>query len=200
MVSEIAAGALSVVLLLLVVFWMRRVLLRAADAAWRPPNLQGAELIYVERAFKSRSLIQLVARVDRAYRQPNGFLVLVEFKTRRVNRTYFSDIIELSAQRLAVEAQTGERVDDYGYVLVQAERRSAKVPHRVRLLPVHEVIALARRREAILTGNSLPQFTRYADLCRQCAFEQECRADPTIRRSPMGKIGLAAIRPPRGAR
>lgn len=52
---------------------------------------------------------QLVARVDRGYRGRNGLITLVELKTRRRDR-YLSEVIALSAQRVALAGETGEPV------------------------------------------------------------------------------------------
>jgi hypothetical protein len=184
--GDIASAALAVVLLVLVVRWIWRVRVHCAERAWRPPELEDAELFYVERPFRIRTPIRLVARVDRGYRQPDGSIVLLEFKSRPTSRVYFSDVIELSAQRLAVAAQTGTRVACYAYVLVYKVPSGHRVPHRVNLLPADEVIALARRREAILAKTLLPQCTHAKRLCAGCAFESPCKRMP---RMPPGTTG-----------
>lgn len=182
--SEVASAALIGVVLCLVLFrWIRRVQLIAAERAWRPLELQEADLVYVERMFRARTPLRLVARVDRGYRQQDGCIVLVELKTRRTNRAYFSDIIELSAQRIAVEAQTGKRVARHAYVLIQQVPSGCKVPHRVDLLPTDDVIALAQRREAILTRASVPRCARAESVCAECAFEKPCKRMPHDRYS-----------------
>jgi len=76
--------------------------------------------------------VLIVAKCDRGYRTKKGVIVLVELKTRHVNRTCLSDIIELSAQRFAMQMQTGEDVAEYGHVLVQHPRSRAKFLRRVR--------------------------------------------------------------------
>jgi CRISPR-associated exonuclease Cas4 len=103
----------------------------------------------------------------------------VELKTRSIPRAYLSDVIELSAQRLALEAQTGEWVDDCAYVVVQVSRRAVKIPRMVRLLAREEVIGLANKRELIVAGAVAPRYTRTTALCAHCAFRRECRpAEP----------------------
>lgn len=174
--SELASFALvAVVLLLALVRWIRRVRLVAAERAWRPLGLQNAELVYVERVFRTRWPIRLVARVDRGYRQPDGSIVLVELKIRRANRAYFSDAIELSAQRVAIEGQTAGRVDDYGYVLIQQPGSRRRIALRVKLLMNEEVIALAKRREAILASPDSAEYVRVPGLCKECAFVSKCK-------------------------
>jgi hypothetical protein len=147
--SELAAGVLAVVILWVLACWIRRIRIHA-DRSWLPPDLQDAKLIYVERLFRATQPVPLVARLDRAYRRPNGVIVLVELKTRMIDRPHLSDVIELSAQRFALEAQTKDRVSDHGYVVVQRPTRQTKTAHRVRLLTGEEVMALIKRREAIL--------------------------------------------------
>ena len=147
----------------------------AVDRAWLPGELKDAELVYSERSFRATRPLRLVARVDRAYRRLDGRIVLVELKTRTVARAYLSDVIELSAQRLALEAQTGERVDNCAYVVVQVNRHAAKIPRMVRLLAREEVIALAKRRDMILAGEVAPNCTRSTGLCVHCAFRRPCR-------------------------
>jgi hypothetical protein len=67
------------------------------------PVLRDAELFCVESQFRSKSRWPIVARVDRAYRLPSGLVVLVELKTRSTPAVRTSDVIQLSAQRVAVE-------------------------------------------------------------------------------------------------
>lgn len=172
--SESALLALAGVALLVLLRWTRRIHLSRLEKAWLPPELHEAALIYREQVFRVRSPMLVVAKVDRGYRTGNGIIVLVEFKTRRVNRPYRSDIIELSAQRLAVQAQTGAEVADYGYVVIMLTLGGRKRAHRVNLMSIENVIAVARRREAILAGEAVPRVADSEGLCARCAFKREC--------------------------
>lgn len=145
------------------------------EKAWLPTELQNAALVYTEQVFRARSPVSVVAKLDRGYRNADDVIILVELKTRRVNRPYLSDVIELSAQRLAVHAQTGECVANYGYVVVQQTGSKRKTAHRVDLLSVEEVVALATRRQAILAGAVVPQYACSESLCARCAFVRECK-------------------------
>src|SRR5438067_274578 len=87
------------------------------DERWRPRALRNVQLVHAERAFGSTEL-RIVARLDRAY-QDRGVITLVEFKTRAIARAYHSDVIELSAQRIALEDETGQVVADIAYVVTQ---------------------------------------------------------------------------------
>ena len=113
-VSIIATG---VVLLVVAALRARR---RSQHTnSWLPKELGDASLAYVERTFRSGGSRPIVARVDRAYRSPRRVITLVELKTRAEDRVYPSDVIELSAQRLALSAETGEAVAPVAFVVVE---------------------------------------------------------------------------------
>jgi CRISPR-associated exonuclease Cas4 len=99
-------------------------------------------LAFAERLFRSEGPVPLVAKLDRAYRNAAGVLVLIELKTRVTSRAYGSEVIELSAQRLALAAQTGDVVSDYAYVLTQHPDGRRTGWHLVRLLAHADVVAL----------------------------------------------------------
>lgn len=141
--------------------------------AWMPLELRRATLAYAETLFCAAGPVALTAKVDRAYRVEGKALTLVELKTRRSNRHYHSDVIELSAQRVAIMRQTGEEVVLHGYVVVQTADGS-RTFHRVELLNAAEVDVLIDRREAILKGIVRPQSTCAPNLCRQCKFKKKC--------------------------
>jgi len=139
-----------------------------------PQELGGARLIYAERLFRSQSPVVITARVDRVYRNAKGKLVLVELKTREANRTYWSDVIELSAQRFALSGQTGEAMADYAYILTERPDGCPTGSHRVRLMAPADLIALAMRRQKLLAGKHEPERADFRGVCRKCAFVQLC--------------------------
>lgn len=151
----------------------RAVLADRMERASRPSDLRDAELIYLEERFNTSDPVRLSARLDRAYRMPSGLVVLLELKTRSVNRVYPSDVIQLSAQRLALERKTGQAVAHHGYVVAQMPDGARKV-HRVQLVSGEAVVALVRRREAILTGRSDPRPAASVGVCRACAYRSLC--------------------------
>ncbi|MGA7951725.1 MAG: hypothetical protein WCA45_16450, partial [Thiobacillaceae bacterium] len=151
-ISERMLIALAVVAMLILVRWVRRNRRIASEKAWLPKGLQDAELIYAEQVFRAMWPVRIIAKLDRGYRDAQGLIVLLELKTRRASRPYLSDVIELSAQRFAVAAQTKEIVADHGYVLVQQPGSERRKSYRVQLLTHDEVNALVKRREAILAG------------------------------------------------
>lgn len=137
-----------------------------------PGALKNHSLAYSERTFRSGGDRQVVARVDRAYRGRDGVITLVELKTRRTDRAHLSDIIELSAQRVALEGETGEPVARIGWVVVEsaAQRRA----HRVTLMSPRAVWALASRRDALLAGIELPHYPSTRGVCTSCAYRGRC--------------------------
>ncbi len=149
---------------------------RASERHWLPRELKHSQLVFAEKTFRAWHPIRLIARADRGYRF-KGELHLAEFKTRMRAVAYSSDVIELSAQRLAIEKSTGQRVSEIGYVLAQDPLGKRRSVHKVRLLAESSVIAVAKRREAILKGRVVPSYTRSPGLCRRCAYRAECKPD-----------------------
>jgi len=139
---------------------------------WRPQALRNARLVHSERTFRSTKL-RIVARLDRAY-QDRGVITLVEFKTRAIARVYHSDVIELSAQRIALADETGQLVADIAYVVTQDIATRRRVPHSVRLLPREEVAALVKRREDLIAGKDVPMPARSTRMCEKCAHLASC--------------------------
>lgn len=141
-----------------------------------PAELRTARLIYAERLFRAAGPVSITAKVDRVYRSAAGELVLLELKTRRVSRTYLSDIIELSAQRVAVMAQTKEPVAGYAYVLTQRPDGRWGGCHRVGLMALADVYALAVRRELLLAEETeIRRVSTSLGICRRCVFLPKCR-------------------------
>ena len=130
-------------------------------------------MAYAEKTFRSPRR-KIVARLDRAYRVA-GKLHLVELKTRKWHRVYRSDIIELSAQRLALQEDTGEDVSDLAIVITQVGRD--RRAHRVALMAPDEVVALARRRQDILAGSVTPEYAPHDGVCKGCGLKERCRPE-----------------------
>lgn len=170
-------GGLVVVCLALVIAWRRSVTTDAAlaERASRPDALLDAELVYMERLFRTSKPVGVVAKIDRAYRMPSGLLVLVELKTRWANQPSLSDVIQLSAQRVAVMGQTHQAVASYAYVMVKTPTgRGLPIAHRVQLMVDEHVVALVRRREDIFAGRVLPRWPQSRKTCLSCAFRGQC--------------------------
>lgn len=147
---------------------------RGAGQALLPRELRRAELAYSERLFRATLPEAISAKVDRAYRRRDGVFVLLELKTRRHARVYLSDVIELSAQRVALGAELCQPVAAHGYVLIQAPDGGQLACRRVRLLASAEVVSLARRRRQLLDGGLPARANGAPHLCGGCTQRQRC--------------------------
>ena len=174
MIASVLVALLAVASILAVArSWSKR--RRAGPALVNlPRELREARLLYAEHLFTATGQLSISARVDRAYRLPSGAVVLLELKTRAIDRPYLSDVIELSAQRAAVVLQTGEPVADHAYVAVWLPDCVAPSVHPVRLMAIDEVAALAARRKAIVSGRLAPTYAGSVRICSQCAFAPRC--------------------------
>ena len=169
--------AIAIVGLALVMARWRSLETHAARAEWalRPAALRDAKLVYMEKLFRISTPVGLVAKLDRAYRLPSGLLVLVEFKTRWINQPCLSDVIQLSAQRVALMGQTRQAVASYAYVMIKTRSwPTLPIAHRVNLMSHEQIIALIRRREGILAGRVLPRGPLSRNTCLSCAFRPQC--------------------------
>ena len=166
-IAVVVVGALPAIL------WLRRRGVYPCVAVL-PPELRRARLVYAERLFRSVGAVSVTAKVDRVYRNADGALVLVELKTRTANRAYWSDVIELSAQRVALMAQTGEVVADHGYVLTERQDGFRVGWHWVKLMTHADVIGLAKRRQELLARKVNPQPACSPGMCRKCALVHRC--------------------------
>lgn len=148
------------------------------ERAWRPQALANAPIAFAEKTFHISHPLRLTAKADRGFVVDNA-VVLTELKTRRFARAYDSDVIELSAQKLAVEGASGRTVHTTAYVIVEQPMASAKGPRRhwipVRLMDAATLVALARRRASILRGDMAPQEAHSEGLCVKCPYIRECR-------------------------
>lgn len=171
----LGAAAAIAVLVTAIAMRRRRVASTAGELASRPPALADARLLYMEKQFRIRGPVPLVARVDRAYRDVDGAVVLVELKTRWRNRPYLTDVIQLSVQRMVIEGQTGQQVATHGFVTIQRPRGPAfPRSHRVDLMDAPEILALYRRREEIIGERTSPRYASSRSACKGCAFRSLC--------------------------
>lgn len=146
-------------------------------SCWQSFDQGGCHLLFAEKTFSIDEPIKLTVRVDRAYRDGSA-LTLMELKTRNGERVYPSDVIELSAQRLAVEHSTGERVHDFGYIVLQHPVTRRRSTHMVSLLSQDDVIGIARRQKLLIVGALPPRHASNPECCRQCEYQSECRYAP----------------------
>lgn len=150
---------------------------RTAERRQRPSALREAELVFVEKPFRSRGRWPIVARVDRVYRLPSGLLMLVELKTRSSLKVTLSDVIQLSAQRVAMMDALGEVVASEAFALAPGRTERQPLQARaVRLLPRKTVLEIAARRSRLLAGHDVPQPATEDRSCHTCGFQGRCRS------------------------
>jgi len=173
LVGLLLAAAVVVTIAVLREVGQRR--LRPRDDAWLPAELRGAALVYSEREFIANRPVRIGAWVDRAYALPSGTLVLVEFKRRERPVAFLGDVVQLSAQKLAIERAGAGQVAPHGYVAVVHPWSGRITPLRVRLEDEGAVVARYHRATKVLSGVSTPTKTHDQVLCLDCAFQPECR-------------------------
>lgn len=169
--------ALAAALALLVVAAAWRLRARHSESGL-PLELRRAELAFAELQFRTVGPMTLHAKVDRAYRRRDGVFVLLELKTRTHAKVYLSDVIELSAQRVALATERCVPVAEHGYVLIQGPDGRQLGCRRVKLLSDREVLELAWRRLRLLTGEIAPRANGAPHLCHGCAQRERCTAGP----------------------
>ena len=152
--------------------WLKR-----REQAWLPQDLKSARLEFAERGFYTRWPFRLYARIDRAYRTPDGVLVLTELKRRFIRQAYQSDVVELSAQRLAIERGARMSVAATGFVVVEHPETGERTPIPVTLLRENELSALRLRYELLVDGTVPPDRRNELRVCRYCAYADRCQPD-----------------------
>ena len=157
------------------------------ERAWLPEELKGARLEFAERLFHTKRPFPLFAKIDRAYAAADGNLVLTELKRRFHPQAFRSDVVELSAQRLAIERGFGRRVSAQGFVVVEHPATGERTPISVSLLREPELVALRQRYQQLVVGAAVPQKANDVRLCRSCAYARNCK--PEVLRDDSGMAG-----------
>lgn len=104
----------------------------------------------------------------------------VELKTRASPVVTRSDVIQLSAQRMAMEDELRATIADEAYVLVPREHRgTSPIPLPVSLMARQEIEDLMRRRNALLRGLVEPRRPASARTCRTCGSRDRCGRAPS---------------------
>ena len=164
----------GVLLLLCLVRGVRRHAMSRTRPCWFPEELRYASLAYAEQTFTLDSPIKLIARVDRVYRY-KGRLTLMEYKIRRVERVFMSDVIELSVQKMILELANGAKVNCYGFVVVERPDIPGRRAMKVFLLNHKQITALYHRRMRLLSLATSAYYAESTTQCRQCEFIKECK-------------------------
>ena len=177
------AGSLVIGVVLAVaalcLLWFRSVSRRrqVGDHDWLPTELRGAELRWSEKVFRAEGPVPISARIDRAYRSSGGGLVLVEFKRRAQRRVHLSDVVELSAQRYAIQ-RAGQVVNRRAYVVVILPdgTRTSALP--VDLEDEAQVELRATTLVALIALRRAPRGARHGALCASCGHRGGCPLGP----------------------
>ena len=153
----------------------RRQRLEIREQAWRPRELKNATVEFAERVFHARWPFRLYAKIDRAYKTSDGVLVLTELKRRFGRQAYASDVVELSAQKLAIERGARRSVAATGFVVIEHPASRERIPIRVSLLAESELVALRERYQLLVDGKAAPDKANDVRLCRSCAYVDRCK-------------------------
>ena len=180
----LTAGAVLAVALVLA--WYRQ-RLQFRERSSLPEDLKDASVEFAERLFHTKRPFPLFAKIDRAYTAADGSLVLTELKRRFHPQAFRSDVVELSAQRLAIERGFGRRVSAQGFVVVEHPATGARTPISVSLLREPELVALRQRYQQLFVGAAVPQKANDVRLCRSCAYARSCK--PEVLRNDSGTAG-----------
>ena len=171
------AGAMAAILVVCLWLGTRKARLRRTEQAWLPVELQHARIEFAERYFYAKRPVRLIAKVDRVYKDERGTLFVTELKRRVKAQAYLSDVVELSAQKLAIERGGRRAVAEVGFVVVEHPVTQRRTPIAVRLLREHEIIAIATRYGHLVDGGAMPDKANVVSLCRSCAYADRCRPE-----------------------
>jgi len=171
------AGAMAAILVVCLWLGTRKARLRRTEQAWLPVELRHARIEFAERYFYAKRPVRLIAKVDRVYKDESGTLFVTELKRRVKTQVYLSDVVELSAQKLAIERGGRRAVAEIGFVVIEHPVTQKRTPIRVRLLREHEIVPLAQRYVRLVDGGTMPDKANVAGLCRSCAYADRCRPE-----------------------
>lgn len=174
----LAAGSTAIIVYRLVV--AHRAASRAeldtyehSERARMPREIAEGQLVISEKTFYFRGGRPFAAKTDQGFLTPEGWLVLVDSKTRYGVSP--SDIVQISAQALAV-AQTGRwRVAPWAYVRL-APLGAKPYYQRVNLLAEAQIMQLWERWRALHAGTARPVTRPHVRTCRSCALKARCGA------------------------
>lgn len=136
-----------------------------------PAELQGAKLWGKERLFECDDP-PLRGRIDEAFVVSNGDLALSDTKTRTRRRVYASDVLQVSAYKVMIEASTRMRVRPQGYIRVLSPGGNAYI--NIRLLPKAEVVAARQLHEDLTRGLYVGDKCGNPAICAGCAYKDPC--------------------------
>lgn len=140
-----------------------------------PAELVTAQLVTSERTFKRRGPRAFFAKVDQGFRTSDNRLVLVETKNRM--RVTTSDIVQLTAQAVAIKSEVGAQlgnVADYAYVRLQL-MGGRPVYRRYSLYSEEAIDRLVDTYHALRHRTRYPMARPHPSRCSSCVFRVSCQ-------------------------
>ena len=137
-----------------------------------PERLKKASIWGKERSVKTSSSVYMHGIIDEGFRLPDGTIVLSDTKSRDRRVVHESDILQLSAYKLAIEESTGERVSDDGYVRLLRPDKNEYIP--VKLFDRERVVAAYNLYHDLVKGKFSGAKCESKGLCRTCAYRGPC--------------------------
>lgn len=139
-----------------------------------PPEIVTGQLVTSERTFRRRGSRAFFAKVDQGFRTADGMLVLVETKNRL--RVTTSDIVQLSAQAIAIKSEVGDELGrPAGYAYVRLQLMGGK-PRYVRygLYPESVIDKLVDTYHDLRMRRRHPMARPHPSRCESCVFSASC--------------------------
>lgn len=145
------------------------------ERARMPDEVANGKLILSEKTVWRRGARPFPAKTDQAFLTPDGRLVLVETKAR--HRVSGSDVVQISAQAVAIAEDPGMPfpMATYGYIRLAPNGRHP-IYCRVNLAPVEYIDRLWDRWSALKRGAATPILRPAKRRCEHCGFRNGCPA------------------------
>ncbi len=168
--DRLMIGGSALFVLIVLIFWITRRKGRSSDAAWLPPELQGARLIGVESDLSLRGEFNINGRLDRLYQLEDGRYVPVERKNHRQARVFSTDKLQLSIYRYILECN-GHPVAPYGFVVLPHFNHAMKTK-----LYDRDYVRNRLKRYALLRAGQIDPKRESNGKCTKCSHANRCAA------------------------
>ena len=154
----------------------------AAAAAWMGWLRFGARVHSRELALEMRHPFALGGRLDLVMQEWGGTLVVHDLKTRKSDRVYDSDRLQLELYALLLRQATGRKVARWAVVRVSVEGKVSA--RRVELRATSDELEdLARRYHAAAASPLSARMSAPSWMCARCGFRgKECPGKTGARR------------------
>lgn len=137
-----------------------------------PDDLKNAKLWAKEKAFECGGNNPLTGIVDESFIGSNGDIVLSDTKSRKFNRVYKSDILQVSAYRVLIENATSKTVAPFGFIRLLTPSGNEYV--KIDLYDRDEVLAARRLFDDLRNGKYPGEKCQNKAMCKGCAYKYEC--------------------------